>query len=64
MRFPELDDRSCLLNKAIGPKLVNLISLPSTYLLPVAACNTSKFRSRRLSNTLFRLSSLGILTYV
>ena len=43
MCLPELDVRLYLLNKAIGPKLIILISLPSTYLLSVAACNTSNF---------------------
>ena len=64
MCFPELDVKSYLLYKAIGPKLINLISLVSTFLLPVAACNTSEFRSNQLSNKEFTLSSLGILIYV
>ena len=35
-----------VLTKTPGPKLVNRTSIPSAYLLSVAVCDTSKFKSR------------------
>ena len=44
--LPELVVNLFILNKAITARLTNLFSAPSANLLPVAACNTSKFSSR------------------
>ena len=63
MCFPLLVVSSQLLIKAIAPKLTSLISLPSANRLPVAACNTSKFKSRQLLNKETTETSLGILIY-
>ena len=53
-----------LLNKAIGPRLTNLISLASSYLFLLAACNTSKFNTRSFFNKEITESSVGILIYI
>ena len=43
--FPELAVNFQIPNKAIRPRLTNLILSPLAYLLPVAACNTTRFNS-------------------
>ena len=52
------------LKKAIGPKLTNPTSLPFAYLLPVAACNTSNFESRKLYDKEITESSLALLIVI
>ena len=53
-----------LLNKAIGPKLTSLLSLPFPYLDLSAFLKPSKLRSKYLFNKLITESSLGILIYI
>ena len=61
MCLPLLVVNLLLLNKAIGPKKTNLISLPFAYLFLKAACNSSKLNLKRLPFKLLTESPLGIL---
>ena len=49
------------LNKTLGPRITNLLLSPSTYVLLVAASNTSKFNLHRLAFKLLRENPLAIL---
>ena len=61
--FPLLVVNLQLFNIAMNPRIISPVAIPPAYLLPLAACNTSKFKSRKLFNKEMIESSLGILIY-